>query len=122
MSTVLVNATNRSDTDVFVSGQPDWDDQQLMVNGETIQGAYKLPDGETVAVSVNWDAPPAEEMMGVVFSPDRSANTGFFLAVGEDPATGNLAVTSNNSFGELTFRFTVADQEPWSLAMTFENA
>lgn len=122
MSTVLVNVVNQASIDVFVSGDPNWDDQQLMVDGQTIDSPYTISPGGAAAVSVNWSAPPAEEMMGVIFSETRSANTDFYqLAVGADPGTGNLAVTSDNSSGELTFRFTARDQTPWSMGMIFEN-
>lgn len=119
MSTVVVNVSNQAGVDVFVSGDPNWDDQQLMVDGETIDEPYLLASGNSAAVSVNWDAPPADEMMGVWFSRTPPANTdAYALAIGAD-STGNLAVTSDNSFGNPGFQFTTSDQAPWSMTMTF---
>jgi hypothetical protein len=123
MSSVVVTVTNRAGLDVFVSGDPNWDDQQLMVDGEVISSPYALTAGVTVTVSVNWDAPAAEEMMGVIFAQTKSVNDQFYqLAAGQDPNSGNLAITSENSFGTLAFRYSVSNQAPWSMTMTFENA
>lgn len=120
MSTVLVNVVNQASIEVFVSGDPNWDDQELMVNGQTIHAPYLLASGKSAAVSVNWDAPPAEEMMGVIFSQTPPANTDFYqLAIGADPGSGNLAVTSDNSSGKPAFSYTIGDQAPWSMGMTF---
>ncbi|MEA2164783.1 MAG: hypothetical protein QOK37_2910 [Thermoanaerobaculia bacterium] len=122
MNSVVVTVTNRAGVDVFVSGDPNWDDQQLMVDGQVISSPYALSTGGTITVSVNWDAPAAEEMMGVIFAQTKVGNDDFYqLAVGQDPNTGNLAITSEYSFGTLAFRYSLSNQAPWSMTMTFEN-
>lgn len=123
MSDVVVTLTNGADVDVFVSGDPNWDDQELKVDGQVIQGSYTLAKGETVGLSVSWNAPAEEEMMGVIFGQTARSNDHFYqLAIGQDPGTGDLAVTRVDSFGSLAFRYTTSDQGPWSMRMAFENA
>jgi hypothetical protein len=121
MSSVVVTVTNRADVDVFVSGDPNWDDQQLMVDGQVISSPYTLSMGGTITVSVNWDGPAEEEMMGVIFAQTKDGKDAYQLAVGKDPKTGNLAITSENSYGSLVIRYSVSNQALWSMTMTFEN-
>ena len=123
MSTVSVKVNNQASVFVFITGDPNWDDQQLMVNGEVIHSPYTLAPGQNATVSVTWDAPGADEMMGVIFSITRDANYDFYqLAIGQDQESGNLAVTNEFSSGQPPFRFTVSDQAPWSMSTAFENA
>jgi hypothetical protein len=121
MSSVVVTVTNRAGVDVFVSGDPNWDDQQLMVDGQVISSPYTLSTGGTITVSVNWEGSAEEEMMGVIFAQTKSGNDAYQLAVGQDPNTGNLAITSENSYGSLAIRYSVSNQAPWSMTMTFEH-
>ena len=122
MSNVVVTVTNRAGIDIFVSGDPNWDDQELMVDGQVISSPYALPTGGTIGVSVNWEGPAAEEMMGVIFAQTKSGNDQFYqLAVGQDPNTGDLAITREDSFGTLAFRYSLSNQAPWSMTMTFED-
>jgi hypothetical protein len=122
MNNVVVAVTNRASVDVFVSGDPNWDDQELLVDGQLILSAYMLSQGTTISVSVSWGAAGDERMMGVIFSQTESANDQFYqLTVGQDSTTGNLAITSGTSFGTLQFEYTLGDQAPWSMTMTFED-
>ena len=121
MSSVTVAVSNAAGMDVYVSGDPNWDDQQLMVDGEVIRSPYALPTGSISIVSVNWDSPAAEEMMGVIFGQTKSTNdNSYHLAVGQDPDSGDLAVTVEHSFGTPAMRYVVSEQAPWSMTMTFE--
>jgi hypothetical protein len=123
MSDVVVTLTNRADVDVFVSGDPNWDDQELKVDGQVIRGPYTLAKGGPVTLSVSWNAPAEEEMMGVIFGQTKSSNDNFYqLAIGQNPGTGDLAVTRVEPFGSLAFRFTTSDLRPWSMSIVFENA
>jgi hypothetical protein len=119
-NSVVVTVKNNATIDIFVAGDPNWDDQELMVDGEVIAEPYTLSKGKTVAVSVNWDSAPAEEMMGVIFARAKNYERGAFyqLAVGQDD-TSNLAVTVEYTHGELDFKYTLNNQAPWSMTMSF---
>src|ERR1044071_3283416 len=119
-NSVVVTVKNNATIDIFVAGDPNWDDQELMVDGEVITEPYTLSKGKTAAVSVNWDSAPAEEMMGVIFAQAKNYERGAFyqLAVGQDD-TGNLAVTVENTHGDLDFKYTLNNQAPWSMTMSF---
>ena len=55
MSRPTVTVKNNASYDIFVSGDPNWDDQILLVNGEPIDRPYPLTPGSSIKVSVDWD-------------------------------------------------------------------
>jgi hypothetical protein len=127
MSKPVVTAKNNTSRDIYVAGDPNWDDQQLIVNGNVITETYTLTKGGTITVSVDWEGPGEELMMGVIFSEAPNyddAGVGFYqLSVGQDPKTGNLAVTEGGpNGGALHIKYTLSDQTPWTMKMDFTDA
>ncbi|HEV7506222.1 MAG TPA: hypothetical protein VGS07_15050 [Thermoanaerobaculia bacterium] len=127
MSNPVVTAKNNTSRDLYVAGDPNWDDQQLMVNGNVITEPYTLTKGSTAMVSVGWEGPGEELMMGVIFSEAANYDgpgVGFYqLSVGQDPKTGNLAVTEGGpNGGTLHIQYTLSDQTPWTMKMDFTDA
>jgi len=124
MSNPVVTVKNNASIDIFVDGDPNWDDQELMIDGKAITGIYTLTKGTTVTVSVKWESRGAEQMIGVIFAQTKNYDAGgafYQLAVGQDQA-GNLAVTEEDAHGKLNIRYTLSDQAPWSMTMNFTGA
>jgi len=119
MSNPVVTVANHASFDIFISGNPNWDDQRVLFNGRH-KGRYKLTPGKSIKVSVKWNHPAADEMMGVDFA-QTERNPSFYVAVGQDQ-TGNLAITDADQFGKLLIQYTVSDQAPWSMTMTLTDA
>jgi hypothetical protein len=125
MSNPIVTVRNSASANVFVDGDPNWDDQELIIDGKPATGIYTLAPGATITVSVDWGQPAAELMMGVIFADTTNYNSGgafYQESVGQDPSTGNLAITDTNTLGNPNFKYTVGDQAPWSMTINFTNA
>src|SRR4029077_610264 len=117
MSNPVVTVKNNARIDIFVDGDPNWDDQELIIDGKVSTEIYTLTKGATITVSVNWESPGAEQMIGVIFAQTKNYDNGgafYQLAVGQDQA-GNLAITDENTHGKLDIRYTLGDQAPWSM-------
>jgi hypothetical protein len=127
MSNPVVTVKNNTSRDIFVDGDPNWDDQELMINDKVITEIYTLTKGVTITVSVNWEGLPGEEgMFGVIFAEAKNydfAGVGFYqLTVGQDPKTGNLGITDGGpTGGKLDINYTLSDQTPWSMTMDFTD-
>jgi hypothetical protein len=127
MSKPVVTVKNNASRDIFVAGDPNWDDQELIIDGQVITETYTLTKGATITVSVNWEGPGEELMIGVIFAETKNydhGGAGFYqLSVGQDPKTGNLGVTDGGpNGGKLDIRYTLSDQTPWSMKMDFTDA
>jgi len=127
MTNPVITVNNNSSHDVYVDGDPNWDDQVLHINGKRVHSVYTLAQGLSIEVSVNWEGPGDELMLGVIFADaaqyDYGSNVGFYqLSFGQAPATGNLDVTDSYINGEPQVQYSVADQTPWSMTMTFVDA
>jgi len=126
MSNPVVTVKNHSTRDIFVDGDPNWDDQVLTINGKPTKKIYTLTPGSEITVSVHWDEAGAELMMGVIFADAANydfGNVGFYqLSIGQETTSGNLGVTDENTNGQPLVRYTVSDQEPWSMTMAFVDA
>jgi hypothetical protein len=122
MSKPVVTVKNNASRDISVEGDPNWDDQQLLINDQVITRAYTLTKGATITVSVNWEDPGDELMIGVIFSA-IGGDGSYQLSVGQEPETGNLGVTDGDpGDGELDIKYTLSDQTPWSMKMDFTDA
>ena len=123
MGNPVVTVLNNSHRDIFIDGDPNWDDQILKVNGKPIERPYKLNESASVKVSVDWDEPGAELMMGVIFADAANydyGNVGFYqLSIGQELGSGNLGVTDGDASGKPLVRYTVDDQNPWFMTMIF---
>ncbi len=125
MSKPIVTAANHSTHEVFIAGDPNWDDQQLLINGQVATDVYTLATGQTATVSVAWDGAGDSSMMGVIFSQVKDYDGGrkfYQQEVGQVPETGNLGVTEESIFGPPAFRYALSNQTPWSMTMNFTDA
>ena len=127
MSNPVVTVTNNASRDIFVDSDPNWDDQELMINGQAFTEIYTLAEGATITVSVNWESAGDSRMIGVIFANEKNYDydkgAGFYqLTVGQDPNTGNLGITDNYTFGQPDVYYTLSDQAPWSMTMGFKDA
>jgi hypothetical protein len=122
MSKPVVTVKNKASRDISVEGDPNWDDQELMVNDQVITRAYTLTRGATITVSVNWDGAGEELMIGVIFTA-VGGDGSYQLSVGQEPETGNLGVTDGDpSDDTLDIQYKLSDQAPWSMKMDFTDA
>lgn len=121
MSNPVVTVENHASINVFVGGNPDWDDQKVLFNGR-YKGRYKLTPGKSIKVSVKWNYPATEEMMGLDFTQTEIYGVPLFYVVAGQDQTGNLAITDAHQFDDLLIRYTVSDQAPWSMTMTLTDA
>jgi hypothetical protein len=120
MSRPVMTVKSSASRNISVDGDPNWDDQKLIINGHVVKGTYTLVPEATITVSVNWEGPPEEGMIGVMFG----AGVGLYeLSVGQDPQTGNLAVTDGYPLdGPVNLNYAVSDQTPWTMRMDFMDA
>ena len=130
MSKPVVTVRNNTSRDIFVDRDPNWDDQELMVNDKVLRKIYTLTKGTTITVSVDWEGPSDEGgMIGVIFAEaenyDSGGGVGFYqLTVGQDPPnTGNLGITDGGpNGGPLKIKYTLSNQTLWTMTMTFTDA
>jgi hypothetical protein len=118
MGSLAVTAKNDSSHDIFISGDPNWDDQELTFDGQSGKRSDRLAPGSSVVVGISIDY----NEMGVIFSgaPDYDSNTwAYQLSLGLDPESGNQSVTDTNSWGSPTVEYVLQDQKPLSMTMLF---
>jgi hypothetical protein len=113
-----VTVKNESSRDLFVEGDPNWDDQQLLIDNNPTHSIYTLSEGASIVVSV-----VGGDDMGIVFAESKdyeSSDGGFYqLEIGHVPGTDNLAVTGIFPYGQLNVLYTISDQQPSSMTMHF---
>jgi hypothetical protein len=123
MSKPVVTVKNNANRDIFVAGDPNWDDQQLIVNDRPLTDSYTLTKGATATVSVDWEGAGEEGMIGVIFSDTKNYDApgaGMYqLTVGQEPSSGKLGITDDFTSGEPDFHYTLGDQTPWTMKMDF---
>ncbi|OHX10435.1 hypothetical protein [Chromobacterium sphagni] len=121
MSKPIVTVKNHSSRDIFIDGDPNWDDQVLLIDGQPQERIYLLASDQSVQISVDWDGQGNELMMGVIFAdgPDYDyGGDGFYqLSIGQEPRSGNLGVTDGG--GDAKVQYTVGQQTPWTMTMDF---
>lgn len=126
MSDPVVTVNNQSTHDIYVDGDPNWDDQVLKIDGKRSRGVYTLAPGATITVSVEWSGPGDDMMMGVIFSDAANYDTGgvgfYQLSFGQDPESGDLGVTDCNVNATPQVAYTLQDPTPWTLTMIFVDS
>ncbi len=128
MTDPILHVTNHSTRDVFVAGDPNWDDQQLMFNGQRINGARRLGPAQSATVSVPWDPHDKgeENMVGVIFADGRSYTSGragaYQMSIGQQADTGLLGVSDEHMIQSPAFKYTTTSQTPWSMSVEFVDA
>ena len=123
MSQPVVTVKNHSSRDVFIEGDPNWDDQTLLIDGQAESGAYPLGPDQSVQLSVDWSGPGNAYMLGVIFAdgPDYDyGGDGFYqLALGQDEGSGLLGVTEGD--GQAKISYSVSQQTAWTVTMDFAD-
>ncbi len=120
MNTILVTVQNNSDQKLYVSGDPNWDDQQLVVNGEVLNSSVALEQNEVVVISMDWDSNERSDfMLGLLVSETKFAeNNSWQMTLGENAKTTLLDVTDSNELGSPKEIYQVSDETEWSLTLS----
>jgi len=97
---------------VYVSGDPNWDDQVLILNGSTDESYALVQEGHPVTASVDWGTnPPDALMMGVLISEQKHGDqSAYQLTIGVNPDTGKMDVTEPYSYGDPGFKYSITDR------------
>ncbi|UTH73435.1 hypothetical protein [Chromobacterium sp. IIBBL 290-4] len=123
MSNPVVTIKNHASRSVFIEGDPNWDDQVLLMNQQPLAQMAELKPDQSVQLSVEWNGPANEYMMGVIFAdgPDYDyGGDGFYqLTLGQQAESGLLDVTEGA--GEAKVGYTVTLQTPWTMTMDFAD-
>src|SRR5437016_193930 len=124
MSAPVVTVKNHSSRDLFVDGDPNWDDQRLKLSGKVLGEVHTLAKGATIQLSVDWNAKGDAQMMGVIFAEKKiyDHGVGFYqMTIGQDEE-GRLDVTAPNPMNRPHVKYTVEAQTPWTMTLTFHDA
>jgi len=119
MSSLAVTVKNDSSHDIYVDGDPNWDDQVLTIDGQPQESIYLLGPGSSAVVGITADY----NEMGVIFAGAKNYDAGhtwmYQLSIGPDPDTGDQSVTDGGPSGSPAVEYTLADQAPLSMTMNF---
>ncbi|WP_146056751.1 hypothetical protein [Chromobacterium alticapitis] len=124
MSQPIVTVQNHSSQDIYIDGDPNWDDQVLLLNNQPLHRSYVLEPDQSAQLSVDWSGPGTAFMLGVIFAdgPDYDyGGDGFYqLTIGQEESNGLLDVTDGG--GEAKVSYSVSQQAAWSMAMNFADS
>ena len=121
----VVNAViqNSSTVGLNLSGDPNWDDQVLLVNGKRLQSeAFLIAPGLSAIACVVWgDALPTDSMMGILV--EDGAGGSFQLTIGQDPGIQKMAVTDPDPYiyGSPKVNYVTTVQTEWSVTLVFRD-
>lgn len=125
MSQIVLHVSNQTSRDLFVASDPNWDDQALLVDGQSFDRAYRLAVKASADVSVNWAEQdvPGENMMGVIVADgtdyDYGSAAAYQMTIGRRPDTGLLGVTQESTLNEPTVCHIDENATPSSVQMSF---
>ncbi|WP_434635040.1 hypothetical protein [Chromobacterium sp. CV08] len=123
MSLATVTVKNHSSHDIYIDGDPDWDGQALLIDGQPLQRGYRLPPDWTAEIGTTWRGPGSERMLGVIFADGPAYGQdgdGFYrLSIGQLPDGGLLDVTDGD--GEAKIRYTACPQTEWAMLIDFAD-
>lgn len=126
MNEISVTVQNNTSRNLYVTGDPNWDDQVLWINHKLAHGAFLISVGLSALVSMKWDeSPPNENMMGIIISeasnPDDGSGGFYQLTIGENPSAQKMSVTDSYVYGAVKEKYIEVGQSAWSLALVFSN-
>jgi hypothetical protein len=116
---------NQTSRDLCIEHDPNWDDQQLFINGKPTSELYCLPPDESarVSIDVRGVTHKDEHMMGVIFTDTKHYNYQdggvYQTTIGHHPDTQLLDVTDEYVLTEPSMSYTVDDRTDWSATLTF---
>jgi hypothetical protein len=117
-STVIsVNATK---ADLKIEGDPNWDDQQLRINGVIVHQPHISPSGEDAEASVSgWGQDEGNEnMMGVMYIAPGGGT--FQMTIGQN-SDGLMSVTDDYPSEGISIKYSVIAQTKWTVVLKFED-
>ena len=125
MSDAIVRIGNGSSRDIFIQGDPNWDDQILILNGRPKAKPFRLPPGHSAELFV-----PAEDngeidayALGVIVADGRDVDYGsagaYQTTIGRQQETGWLGVTDESVLNAPSVRYSTASEGPLSMKMEF---
>lgn len=120
MAIVSMTLKNNSNQTLYVLGDPNWDDQQLIIDGEAVYGSVSIAQSETILVEVKWPLDtPQELMMGIYISEDKYADNNFLIiTLGENSETKLLDVTECDKVGSPKEIYQVSEASVWRLTLS----
>lgn len=128
MNDAIVHISNQSSRDIFISGDPNWDDQVLVYNGRPGNSLHRLAAGHAaqLAVSADRDGTIDEYALGLIMADGRDVDYGsagaYQTTIGRQPETGRLGVTDERAIRVPTVRYTATSGGPCSLTFEFVDA
>ncbi|MEN3812341.1 hypothetical protein ABH309_19980 [Chromobacterium piscinae] len=124
MSSPVVTVKNHSSRAIYIDSDPNWDDQELLLDDKPLRRGFALQPDLAARISVDWSGPGNAYMMGVIFAdgPDYDyGGDGFYqLTIGQDEDSGLLDVTDGG--GEAKIAYSIGQQAPWSMTMDFADS
>jgi hypothetical protein len=125
MSDAIVRIGNESSRDIFISGDPNWDDQILILNGRPKAQPFRLPPGHSAELFV-----PAEDngeigahALGVIVADGRDVDYGsaggYQTTIGRQQETGWLGITDESVLNAPAVRYSTTREGPLSMKMDF---
>ena len=121
-----VVSMNNTNGDLIIDGDPNWDDQQLRIDGTIVNQAYTSPKGESVGASVaGWGQNDGNEnMMGIWYVGPNNNNenqNNFMMTIGQN-SDGLMDITDVTPLNPMTIKYTIITQTKWILVLNFEEA
>ncbi len=123
-STVI--SMNNTSGNLIIDGDPNWDDQELRIDGKIINSPYTSPKGQDVAASVyGWGENDGNEnMMGIWYVGPNNNNenqNNFMMTIGQNDQ-GLMSITDITPLPPMSIKYSVVAQTKWTLVLKFEDA
>ena len=128
MNDATVHISNQSSRDIFVRGDPNWDDQILVFNGRPENTLHRLAPGHAaqLAVPVEDNGAIDEYALGLIVADGRDFDYGpagaYQTTIGRHPETGRLGVTDESVLKTPAVRYTAMCEGPRSMTLEFVDA
>jgi hypothetical protein len=111
-----IHIKNRTTRDLFIDSNDDWDDQVLLVSGKVLHGQHKVAKGSHATISQKGWTDAGDCRMGVDVTEGREG--GYQMTIGQTPDLGVIEMTR---YGEVHVAYTISDQAPSEITMTFAD-
>lgn len=128
MTDPVVRVINHASQKICIAGDPNWDDQALLINRRTTNGTRCFSPGSQAEVSIRLgsDTEPDEQLMGVIFADGKDFDYGragaYQTTIGHHSESGLMDVTDEHNIRTPAVRYSVANQTQWSMDMTFTDS
>lgn len=116
---VTLIVKNHASADITLAGDPNWDDQAVKYNGRHRKKPVVLKPGKSCAMSVDWNQPADELMMGVCIA-QAGAEGLLSLTVGH--ADGTMTITENSTACDPKVGYTIVERVADSVVIEIVDA